>query len=112
MVPPPIPSVPPREADPAVQAEDVPAVEVIAAPPVPPPDLELRIAAVVAVIGAVETMGGDPVRDLLAPSEMRAIAQALVETGLVPLGDAAPVYPPHLAWMSAVPEFMQDCFSS
>lgn len=112
MVRPPIPLVPLRESEPGDGPGDGPVVEVIPAPPTPPPDLDLRIAAVVAVIGAVETMGGDPVRDLLAPSEIRAIAQALVESGLVPVGDAAPSYPPHLAWMAAVPEYMQDCFSS
>jgi hypothetical protein len=70
-------------------------------------------ADIVEVIAGVPTMGGDPLSDILAPSEMRAIAEALLASGLLSTqAVVARVYPPHLAWMAAIPAHMHDCFAS
>ena len=72
----------------------------------------MTCAAIVDVIANVETMGGDPLHEILAPSEMKAIAEALLASGLLASERESRTYPPHLAWMAAVPASMHDCFAS
>lgn len=66
-----------------------------------------------AIIAEVELMGGDPVSEILAPSEVRAIAEAVLALGAIapaPRGEAAT--PAANLWMQTIPPFMHDCFSA
>ncbi|PXA94639.1 hypothetical protein DMC47_20405 [Nostoc sp. 3335mG] len=65
-----------------------------------------------AIIAEVELMGGDPVSEILAPSEVRAIAEAILAIGALaaPQGEAA--VPAANIWMQTIPPFMHDCFSA
>ncbi|KQM30560.1 hypothetical protein [Sphingomonas sp. Leaf10] len=65
-----------------------------------------------AIIAEVELMGGDPVSEILAPSEVRAIAEAVLALGTIasPRGEAAT--PAANLWMQTIPPFMHDCFSA
>lgn len=71
----------------------------------------MTAADIVETIAAVPTMSGDPLSEILAPSELREIAETLLATGVIGSEPAAaPVFPPHLAWMATVPPHMRDCF--
>ncbi|MGJ3629455.1 hypothetical protein AB5I41_26120 [Sphingomonas sp. MMS24-JH45] len=63
-------------------------------------------------MGNVEMMGGDPLSELLAPAEIRAVAKSLVVSGLsVADQPDRSDYPRHLAWLSSIPSHMHDCFN-
>ncbi|RSV19235.1 hypothetical protein [Sphingomonas sp. ABOLG] len=65
------------------------------------------------LIADVETMGGDPLSEILAPSEIRAIAETIVASNLLAgAADKATAYPPHIAWMASLPPHLHDCFSA
>lgn len=73
----------------------------------------MLMADLTEAISNVETMGGDLLTDVLAPSEIRAIADALIASGLV--GSArsdATSQPGQAPWMAMVPSYMHDCFAS
>lgn len=73
----------------------------------------MTLAALTEVIANVDTMGGDPLSEILAPSEIRAISEAVLASGLADTAQSRiPAYPAHLSWMAAVPAHMHDCFSS
>lgn len=65
------------------------------------------------LIADVETMGGDPLSEILAPSEILAIAEIICASGLlVPGENTTAAHPPHFAWMTALPPYLHDCFSA
>lgn len=73
----------------------------------------MTVAALVEMISDVTTMGGDPLGAILAPSEIRAIAETVLVSGMLGSGRSeAASYPPHLAWMELVSPIMHDCFAS
>jgi hypothetical protein len=69
------------------------------------------LEALIVLIGSVETMSGDPLTEVLAPSEIRAIAETVVSTNIL-VGSGQSGLPAHLAWMTTVPAHMHDCFSA
>ncbi len=70
------------------------------------------IDTLIEVIANVETMGGDPLSELLAPSEIRAVAESIVGSGVLRLpAPEQSSFPPHFAWMALIPAHMHDCFS-
>lgn len=65
------------------------------------------------LIADVETMGGDPLSEILAPSEIWAIAETIVASNLLAgVENRAAAYPPHFAWMASLPPHLHDCFSA
>ena len=72
------------------------------------------LETLVPLIANVEMMAGDALSELLAPSEIVAIAEALVAAGLTGEAGAQAFpnrFPSHLAWMASVPASMHDCFN-
>ncbi|MEN2749019.1 hypothetical protein [Sphingomonas sp. T9W2] len=65
-----------------------------------------------AIIAEVELMGGDPVSEILAPSEVRAIAEAVLALGAVAPAHGEAATPAAKLWMQTIPPFMHDCFSA
>lgn len=65
-----------------------------------------------AIIAEVELMGGDPVSEILAPSEVRAIAEAILALGPATPAQGETATPPANIWMQTIPPFMHDCFSA
>ena len=65
------------------------------------------------VIGDVMTMGGDPVSEILAPSEICDIAAAIAASGLLagtadmPAGSAS-----NISLLASLPPYLRDCFSA
>ncbi|WP_156347337.1 hypothetical protein [Sphingomonas sp. Leaf5] len=66
-----------------------------------------------AIIAEVELMGGDPVSEILAPSEVRAIAEAVLAiSAAAPAAHGEAATPFASVWMQTIPPFMHDCFSA
>lgn len=65
-----------------------------------------------AIIAEVELMGGDPVSEILAPSEVRAIAEAILAMGPIAPAHGETAVPAANVWMQTIPPFMHDCFSA
>ncbi|MEZ0497940.1 hypothetical protein [Sphingomonas sp. IW22] len=63
----------------------------------------------VQIVESVELMGGDPVSEILAPSEIRAIAEALLDAGFQLSADGAGAGATP-SWLAAIPPHMRDCF--
>jgi hypothetical protein len=73
----------------------------------------MTIATLIEVIANVRTIGGDPLSELLAPSEIHAVAAAVLASDLANTEQAGRVIlPAHLSWMATVPTSMHDCFTS
>ena len=72
--------------------------------------MTITVVALIELIGSVETMSGDPLTEVLAPSEIRAIAETVISSKT--FGSEQSALPAHLAWMAAVPTYMHDCFSA
>ncbi len=74
----------------------------------------MELERLCAVIASVETMGGDPMSEILAPSEIRAVAEAILESGVTTteVGAIPGQRAPGTVWMQRIPPFMHDCFSA
>lgn len=73
----------------------------------------MMLSEIAKLIADVETMGGDPISEILAPSEIRAIAETIIASNLLAGGKVmTSAYPPHVAWMASVPSHLHDCFSA
>ncbi|MBB5699296.1 hypothetical protein [Sphingomonas yantingensis] len=71
------------------------------------------LSEIAKLIADVETMGGEPMSEILAPSEIRAIAETIVASNLLASGQAmAAAYPTRFAWMASLPPALHDCFSA
>lgn len=74
----------------------------------------MTVDTLIPLIANVEMMARDPLSELLAPSEIVAIAQAVAAADLIREDGTQYLQSqlaPHMAWMGSVPASMHDCFN-